>query len=92
MTLGEFIKYFEDKHELAVSMVSSGTSMIYSFFMGKDKLKDRMDREISEVVAEVSKKPLPTKNAFITFEIMADRVEDDEEVETPIVRYRLPGR
>jgi len=87
ITLQQFIDYFKQKHNLEVTMVSSGVSMIYSFFMSKDKLAERMNKKLSEVVAMVTKQPLPENKNTLTFEICVNRLEDDEEVDVPFVKY-----
>jgi len=88
LTLKQFIEYFKDKHQLEVTMISSGKCMLYSFFMQKDKLKDREPRKMSELVEIVSKQPLPAESNYLVFEICCNRIEDDEEVDVPSVRYK----
>jgi hypothetical protein len=42
LTLKEFIDFFKTKHQLEVTMVSSGVSILYSFFTNAKKLAERM--------------------------------------------------
>lgn len=42
LTLREFIDYFEKKEKLEVTMISCGVSMVYSNFMQKAKMQERM--------------------------------------------------
>jgi hypothetical protein len=84
--------------------------MIYSFFMAKDKLNERMNKKyaitsipipimitdhplehcrMSEIVSMVTKQPLPENKTELTFEICVNRLEDDEEVDVPFVKYRF---
>lgn len=89
MTLKEFINHFKEKYKLEVTMISSGVSMIYSFFMNKQKIEERMPQKMSTLVETISKQPIPPKKKAITFEICANRIEDDEEVDVPYVRYEF---
>ncbi|PRP82322.1 ubiquitin activating enzyme E1, partial [Planoprotostelium fungivorum] len=88
LTLKQFLTYFQEKYQLDISMVSSGKCMVYSSFMAKDKQQDRLPRELSQVVEIVSKQPLPEGN-YIVLEVCCSRVEDDEDVDVPSVRYRF---
>ena len=71
-------------------MISSGVSILYSFFTNAKKLKERMPTPLSALVTEISKAEFkPTQN-YITLEICCND-EDDEDVEVPYVRYKFRG-
>lgn len=69
-------------------MLSCGVSLLYSFFMQKKKLEERLGMKVSEVVESVSKRPIPLYSKAIVLEIC---VEDrhGEDVEVPYVRYQI---
>ena len=71
-------------------MISSGVSILYSFFTNRKKLQERMPMPMSQLVTEVSKVEMKPKQVFITFEVCCND-EDDEDVEVPYVRYRCKG-
>lgn len=89
ITLDQFLNYFKEKHQLEVTMMSSGVSMLYSFFMGKDKLQERLPMKISALVENVSKQPLPQNKKYLVLEVCCQRISDDEDVDTPYVRYKF---
>jgi len=89
LTLAEFLKFFEAKHGLEVTMISSGVSILYSFFTNAKKLKERMPMPMSQLVAEVSKAEIKPKQSYIIMEICANDATDDEDVEVPYVRYKF---
>jgi ubiquitin-activating enzyme E1 len=89
MTLQQFLDYFKEKYQLEVTMLSCGVSMIYSFFMAKDKLKERLPKKLTEVVAEITKQAIPPTKSYMTMEVCCNRIEDDEEVDVPYIRYQF---
>jgi len=89
ITLKEFMEHFKDEYNLDVSMLSQGVSILYSFFANKKKVEERMKMSMSEVVRTVSKKELPDSQNYIVFEIIANDLDTDEEVEVPYVKFKF---
>lgn len=89
ITLEKFIKYFEGEYNLDISMISHGVSLLFSFFANKAKIKERMAMTMSEVVTSITKKELPPNQLFLTFELIANDLTTDEEVELPYVKFRF---
>ena len=42
MTLRDFMDYFKNEHKLDINMLSYDVSILYSFFMAKNKVQARM--------------------------------------------------
>jgi ubiquitin-activating enzyme E1 len=87
ITLQNLIDHFEEKG-LTITMLSSGVSLLYANFFGPAKLKDRYTMKLSELVAHISKKPVPDHQKNVIFEIC---VEDQtgEDVEVPFVTMNM---
>merc|ERR1712070_1173026 len=90
ITLKEFLELFKDRHKLEVTMISSGVSILYSFFTNRKKLAERMPLTMSELVVEVSKVEYKPTQRYINFEICCND-ESDEDVEVPYVKYKFRG-
>ncbi|TPX54813.1 hypothetical protein PhCBS80983_g05729 [Powellomyces hirtus] len=85
VTLQELITLFKERHELEIQMLSCGASMLYSFFMPKKKLEERMSMPISRIVESISKKPVPPHvRALVIESCVNDR--EGEDVEVPYIR------
>jgi len=89
LTLQEFLDHFKQKYQLQISMLSCGTAMVYAFFMDKDKLSQRLPKKLSEVVSMVNKQTIPENRNHLIMEVCVNRLEDDEEVDVPFVKYVL---
>jgi len=89
LTMEQFLERFKKDHNLTVTMMSQGVTMLYSFFMGKDKREERMPMNLSDVVQKVSKKRIPPHVRALTIEVCCDD-DDGEDVEVPYVKYFLP--
>ena len=88
LTLKEFIDYFKSKHELEITMLSCGQSMLFSFFMPKKKLDERLPMKMTELVESITKKPVPSHVKSLVMEVCVnDRNEED--VEVPYVKLNI---
>lgn len=89
ISLEEFLNYFKTELELEVSMISFGVSILYSAFMtSKKKVQERMPMKMSELAVTVTKTEIPPKQKYLVLEVCCVD-EDDEDVETPYVRYKF---
>ena len=86
-TLIELKEFIEKECGVEIGMISSGVSLIYSFFMAADKRRQREGAEVRLVVEEVSKVPMPAHVQSIVLEMMATDPATDEDVEIPYVKY-----
>ncbi|KAL1311852.1 hypothetical protein AAFC00_001926 [Neodothiora populina] len=87
VTLSQFLKDFEDKG-LTVTMISSGVSLLYASFYPASKNKGRLPLKLSELVETISKKPIPSHQSNVIFEITAEDTTE-EDVEIPYVMLKL---
>lgn len=85
--LRDFLKEFEEKG-LTINMISSGVSLLYASFYPRNKLKDRLPLKMSELVATISKKPIPDHQKNVIFEVTAED-QTEEDVEIPYVMVKL---
>uniref|UniRef100_A0A158R3T7 E1 ubiquitin-activating enzyme n=1 Tax=Syphacia muris TaxID=451379 RepID=A0A158R3T7_9BILA len=87
-TLKELMDYIQEKTKLDISMLSSGVSLIYSFFMNASKRASRLNQDVKKVVEEVSRRPIPDYARSIVLEVMTTN-ENDEDVEIPYIKYNF---
>lgn len=90
LTLQEFIDYFEKEHRLHITMISQGNTLLYSFFLSKEKLQERINLKMTEVLKRISKRRIEPWVKSLVFELCCND-DNDEDVEVPYVRYVLPA-
>eukprot|EP00004_Rigifila_ramosa_P010671 TRINITY_DN2261_c0_g1_i2.p2 TRINITY_DN2261_c0_g1~~TRINITY_DN2261_c0_g1_i2.p2 ORF type:complete len:494 (+),score=135.88 TRINITY_DN2261_c0_g1_i2:1767-3248(+) len=88
LTLQEFIDTFQEKHHLEVTMLSSGSCMLFMNFMPKPKLAERLPKKITELLQSIAKVELSAKKKYVVLEICCSN-DDGDDVETPYVRLKV---
>lgn len=86
-TLQEAVDWIQNETGLEVTMLSSGVSLIYSFFMDAKKRAHRMPMDVKAVVEDVSKRQVPHYQHSLVLEVMATDPNTDADVEVPYIRY-----
>jgi len=98
ITLKELLHILKEKHNIEVTMLSCGVTMLYSNFMPAAKLNQRLPVKMTTIVEEVSKKPIAAHQRHLIFEVCCknpDAAEDDDdapEPEVPYILYKLPRK
>lgn len=91
MTIGEFIENFKTDRKLEIQMLSSGVTLLYSFFLNPPtKKKARLAMSVSEAVKTVGKKEIGAHERYIVLDVCCnDLTEEEEDQDVPYVRYRF---
>ena len=87
ITLRQLLTHFEERG-LTISMLSSGVSLLYAAFFPPAKMKDRYEMKLSELVTTISKKPIPSHQKEVIFEVVTEDA-DGEDVEVPYIKARV---
>lgn len=89
MTIGGLIEYFKVEHKLDIQMLSSGVTLLFSFFLQPNKKKDRLNMSVSQAVKEVGKREIGDHENYLVLDVCVNDLEEDEDQEVPYVRYRF---
>merc|ERR1711959_417638 len=81
-------RLLQDEYGLELNMGSYCVSILFSSFANAKKVKKRMPMAITDVIADVTKAPVPSHKKYLVLEAMLQD-EDFEEVELPYVRLKL---
>ena len=87
LTLRELLDHFDEKG-LTITMLSSGVSLLYAAFFAKSKLEERYPMKLSNLVAFISKKPIPSHQKNVIFEICVED-QTQEDVEVPYIMVKM---
>ncbi|GAO13184.1 hypothetical protein UVI_02025380 [Ustilaginoidea virens] len=87
MTLQELLDTFKERG-LDIMMLSSGVSLLYASFHAPSKMKERMGWKLSQLVANISKQPIPEHQKEVIFEMVAEDLAE-EDVEVPYIKVRV---
>ncbi|KAJ3344927.1 hypothetical protein HDU83_004605 [Entophlyctis luteolus] len=90
LTLKQLIDKFRNDHELEITMLSSGVSMLYSFIMPEAKKKERLNMTMLDLIESVSKKPVPAYAKALVLEVCVNDREG-KDVEVPYVLLNARG-
>jgi len=85
ITLQQLLKYFIKNHKIEIDMLGVGSALIYASWMAA-KSKDRLPKKLTQVVQEVTQKPLPPGKYFM-LEPTAVDLEGNEIDDLPRICY-----
>jgi ubiquitin-activating enzyme E1 len=89
LTLKELLDHIQERFGgVDVSMLSHGVSILFSFFANKKKIKERMPMKMSQVIEQVTGRPVDAQRKFLIFEVICTD-EEGEDVELPYIRMRI---
>ncbi len=87
ITLQELLDDFE-KRGLTIAMLSSGVSLLFASFFPAAKQKGKFAMKLSELVESVTKKPIPSHQTELIFEVVTEDA-DGEDVEVPYIKAKI---
>ncbi|KAJ3194710.1 hypothetical protein HK101_002132 [Irineochytrium annulatum] len=82
MTLEGFLAYMKEKNRMEVSMLSAGTTSLFTFFMSAASKKERMGMKIPELYEKVSTKTIEPHVRSLVLEALVND-EDGEDSTQP---------
>lgn len=74
IALQDLVDYFQNEHELEISMLSCGTTLVFAPFLNKKKAEERGGLPMSKVVESIRKSPIPSHiNTLVLDAIVTDK-------------------
>lgn len=88
MTLRELLNHFKEEKKLEITMLTYNVSLLYAFFFSKEKIDERLNLRLTELIEKISKKPVLPHMKYLVFEICcSDELGND--VESPNIRLEI---
>lgn len=88
MTLRQLLDHFKKEYRLEITMLSHNVTMLFSFFMSDQKLKERENLLIEQCIEHIMEEKLePHIKSLVLEAYCCD--ENDMDVEVPYIRYLL---
>jgi len=85
ITLQQVLDYFRDEHKVEIDMLGVGTALIYAGWM-MAKAKERGPKRLTDVVVEVTGKPLPP-GGYLMLEPTAVDLDGNDIPDLPLVCF-----
>lgn len=86
MTMEQMKNHFESNYKIEVSMITYGTSTVYTSY-GADS-KKRLPMLVEQAITEVTKKPFPQWKRFIPIGVSGNTT-DGTDCLMPDIRYQI---
>jgi len=89
ITLKELIKKIKKEYGLGLSMLSSGTAMLFSSYSAKKTQNERKEMKLSDLTVKITKKPLPEGKKYLLLEMLCYDINSNEDVDLPYLRVQI---
>lgn len=86
LTFQGLFDWFKKELKLDLSMVAAGTASLYNAFLPGNRHKDRLNRPIEDVYAEVMKSEWGPKDKYMVL-VVAGETEDGGDFTVPTIKY-----
>jgi len=86
ITLGTFLKFMKARYNTDVTMVTSGPFTLFLDTMSRQKIAERLPKRLSELVEEVTKRPLMQGQTMFKVHIAGENEKGEDIGFTPGIR------
>ena len=88
VTLGEMLKYLEEKYNIEITLASCGQYAMYNAYLPGGKHKPRLEQKVEDIYNQISETPLGPNKKQLQIELGGScRDEEDCDFQMPSVKY-----